>query len=108
MSDSNTLLAEKAPLLLDYVRTAGDQLAKGDYHPSTASWNTADAEAKLVLLQQNYNNLVANAIPTLGRFVEETTTTVNLDVYGPWYVAVFCLFWRQHRGMQDVRKRGVN
>jgi hypothetical protein len=106
ISDSNTLLAENAPLLLDYVRMAGDQLTKGEY-PTTATFSTVEAEAKLLLLQQNYKSLVANAIPSMERFVEATTTTINLELYGPWYVAVFCLFLaatQRNAGREEARR----
>ena len=110
ISDTDTLLAENAPLLIDYVRMAGDQLAKGDF-PTTAAFSTVEAEAKLVLLQQNYKNLVTNAIPSLERFVEGTTTTVNLEQYGPWYVAVFCLFLaatQRNAGREEARRQLID
>lgn len=83
---NDRLIAENAPILLDYLSHPDELLRQ------PPSFSTLEPAAKLALLQQNYKALVASAVPSLENFVGNTAATLNLDAYGPWYVAVFCLF----------------
>ena len=80
------LIAENVPILLDYLSHPDELLRQ------PPSFSTLEPAAKLALLQQNYKALVASAVPSLENFVGSTASTLNLDAYGPWYVAAFCLF----------------
>ncbi len=83
---NDKLIAEHAPILLDYLSHPDELLRQ------PPSFATLEPAAKLALLQQNYKSLVALTVPSLESFVGSTAATLHLEAYGPWYVAVFCLF----------------
>ena len=120
------LIAKSAPLLLDYLVHYPDELMKHQPPSVSATTTTTTTQqllldpavvAKLALLQQNYKTLLSSSSSTvrssLDAMVERTTaaTAWNLDAYGPWSVAIVCLFLaatQRKAGREEARQELID
>ena len=116
------LIAKSAPLFLDYLVHFPDELkrhAPPSVSATTTTTTTSTTQqllldpavvAKLALLQQNYKTLVSSSSSAV-RSSLEAATVWNLETYGPWYVAVVCLFLaatQRKAGREEARQELID
>ena len=105
------LIAESAPLLLEYLSHPDKLLLLLGQEPPNVATLDLTTTAKLALLQQNYKSLMAAVPSSLETMVVSTTATLNLQVYGAWYVAALCLFVaaaQRNAGREDARQELID